>query len=532
MKSIKSVGFVLVFLLLFSYFCSAFGRQPDTEQKGKLKTVEDIADADQGEKIHLLVECGGIPSSGYFIAPGTKNGFDIFLDIGSILHLKVDNTWRTISCGQTDNVSGIRLGLGDRELVPIGVSNSTMPIHLQAACTEYPLNVADTSLADAYVVKIVVPLGSKALAAGKKREFFNCNGDFFGADTEAANLRKEVKPKVVEDIADATYIAIINVWVECGIPNSGYIIPTTKSNSFRIYLGLGSIIQFQEAKGWRTISCDQNDKVSNIHLGQGEYKVEPIHRSIGNRPIHLAAACSESPYSVATSRFDDAEVVRITVPPGSKALAVGKKSKLFNCSGNSFKADTELGNLQSGSRSSTRHSPGKTKLRQKQALEIVDDDQIRNVLSDASAATGTPPKEPKDQTSTSCPANFSHLAAQMPRFRDAKLSDIRQSILDTDMADIVAKSKQQGQSKSQTINMALRQAQEFDSSARQNAKAASGVSSYLTPQAILAAADSGSLSLSLSCESSMVEAAECAVIQQVWGAMANREIAKQLEVCW
>ncbi len=102
------------------------------------------------------------------------------------------------------------------------------------------------------------------------------------------------------------------------------------------------------------------------------------------------------------------------------------------------------------------------------------------------------------------------------------------------MSQIVSGAKQQGMSQQQTIGMAMRQSDEFENTARQNAAAASGVSTYLTPRAIVTGVNRGSISLSLPCSGSpsMVEAAECAVIQQVWGAMANREIAKQIEVCW
>lgn len=135
---------------------------------------------------------------------------------------------------------------------------------------------------------------------------------------------------------------------------------------------------------------------------------------------------------------------------------------------------------------------------------------------------------------SNCPVNFNHLSANMPAFSDPMLSDIRQSILATSMAQIVSGAKQQGMSQQQTIGMAMRQADEFENTARQNAAAAAEVSTYLTPRAIVIGVNRGSLSLSLPCSGSpsMVEAAECAVIQQVWGAMANREIAKQIDACW
>jgi len=147
-----------------------------------------------------------------------------------------------------------------------------------------------------------------------------------------------------------------------------------------------------------------------------------------------------------------------------------------------------------------------------------------NTASNSTAAT----------LNSSCPKSFNHLSVSMPRFNDPQLSNIRQSILDTSMSQIVSGAKQQGMSKNQTISMAMRQAEEFENTALQNAKAASGVSTYLTPRAIVTGVNSGRLSLSLPCSgsASMVEAAECAVIQQVWGAMANREIAKMIGVCW
>ncbi|MGJ0516151.1 MAG: hypothetical protein ACR65O_10455 [Methylomicrobium sp.] len=138
------------------------------------------------------------------------------------------------------------------------------------------------------------------------------------------------------------------------------------------------------------------------------------------------------------------------------------------------------------------------------------------------------------QLKPGCPLDFKHLSPNMPPFEDPMLSNIRQSIFDTSMAQIVSGAKQQGMSKDQTISMAMRQADEFENTARQNANAAAEVSTYLTPRAIVTGVNRGSLSLSLPCSGSpsMVEAAECAVIQQVWGAMANREIAKQLAPCW
>jgi len=137
-------------------------------------------------------------------------------------------------------------------------------------------------------------------------------------------------------------------------------------------------------------------------------------------------------------------------------------------------------------------------------------------------------------TNPNCPANFGHLSSSLPPFSDPMLSNVRQQILATSMTQIVSGAKSQGISKSQTVSMAMRQADEFENTAMQNAKAVSGVSTYLTPKAIVMGVNNRSLSLSLPCSgtNSMVEAAECAVIQQVWGAMANREIAKLIPVCW
>jgi hypothetical protein len=135
---------------------------------------------------------------------------------------------------------------------------------------------------------------------------------------------------------------------------------------------------------------------------------------------------------------------------------------------------------------------------------------------------------------SACPSNFNHLSANMPPFSDPMLSNIRQSILDTSMLQIVVSAKQQGMSKDQVISMAMRQADEFENAAKQNAQAGSDASTYLTPKAIVVGVNNRRLPLSLECggASSMVEAAECAVIQQVWGAMANREIARQVPACW
>lgn len=135
---------------------------------------------------------------------------------------------------------------------------------------------------------------------------------------------------------------------------------------------------------------------------------------------------------------------------------------------------------------------------------------------------------------SACPASFNHLSTNMPPFSDPMLSNIRKSILDTSMPQIVSGAKQQGMPKGQVISMAMRQADEFENTARQNASAAVGVSTYLSPREIVTGVNRGRLPLSLPCSDSpsMVESAECAVIQQVWGAMANREIAKQIEVCW
>jgi hypothetical protein len=150
-----------------------------------------------------------------------------------------------------------------------------------------------------------------------------------------------------------------------------------------------------------------------------------------------------------------------------------------------------------------------------------------NTLADNFPATSL-------SSTSACPKNFHHLSVNMPNFRDYELSSLRRSILDTSMSQIVSGSKKQGMSKSQTISMAIRQAEEFEKTAKQNAVAGAEMSTYVTAQAIVSGATSGKLPLSLKCSGalSMVESAQCAVIQQVWGAMANREIAKQIPVCW
>lgn len=137
-------------------------------------------------------------------------------------------------------------------------------------------------------------------------------------------------------------------------------------------------------------------------------------------------------------------------------------------------------------------------------------------------------------STTTCPPNFNHLSSNMPEFHDSQLSDIRRDILATNLASIVAAAKQQGISKDQAISMALRQADEFESTARQNAAAGAGVSTELTTRGIVTAVKTGRLALNLPCSgsASMVQAAQCGVIMQIWGAMANREQAKFMETCW
>lgn len=139
-----------------------------------------------------------------------------------------------------------------------------------------------------------------------------------------------------------------------------------------------------------------------------------------------------------------------------------------------------------------------------------------------------------NNTISSCPSNFNHLSDEMPAFNDPNLREIRRDILATNLAGIIAAAKQQGMSKNQAISLALRQADEFESTARINAKAGAGVSTELTTRGIVTAVRTGRLALDIPCSgsASMVQAAQCGVIMQIWGAKANREQAKYMETCW
>jgi hypothetical protein len=137
-------------------------------------------------------------------------------------------------------------------------------------------------------------------------------------------------------------------------------------------------------------------------------------------------------------------------------------------------------------------------------------------------------------TKSGCLSNLSYLSGNMPAFSDPMLKNSRQFILNYTMATVVSDAKSRGWSRDQAASMALQQADKFEDTAQQNAKAGSGVSTYLTPKAIVMGANSGRLPLSLPCSGSisMVEAAECEVIRDVWQSMLFREIARQIPMCW
>ncbi|MGJ0516150.1 MAG: hypothetical protein ACR65O_10450 [Methylomicrobium sp.] len=135
---------------------------------------------------------------------------------------------------------------------------------------------------------------------------------------------------------------------------------------------------------------------------------------------------------------------------------------------------------------------------------------------------------------STCSVNFNHLSASMPAFSDPMLHTTREFILNYTMVTVVSDAKNRGWSRKQAVEMAMRQADKFEEAAQQNARAASGVSTYLRPKGIVMGVNSGQISLSLPCSgsTSMVEAAECEVIRDVWQAMLFREIARQLPFCW
>jgi hypothetical protein len=160
--------------------------------------------------------------------------------------------------------------------------------------------------------------------------------------------------------------------------------------------------------------------------------------------------------------------------------------------------------------------------------------EIESNASNRRIAQSTTNNTSATGTISKCPPNFNHLSDEMPQFRDPFLNDIRVDILNTSVTGIIAASKQQGMSKSQTINLALRQADEFESTARTNAKAGAGVSTELTTRGIVTAVKTGRMPLNLPCSgsASMVQAAQCGVISQIWGANMNWEIAKFMQACW
>ena len=174
------------------------------------------------------------------------------------------------------------------------------------------------------------------------------------------------------------------------------------------------------------------------------------------------------------------------------------------------------------------------KLEELQRMAELENNTTSRRTSQSSAAQGSASNPSTTGANSSCPPNFNHLSSEMPEFRDSFLQDIRQSILDTSVAGIISASKQQGMSKSQTISMALRQADEFESTARINAKAGAEVSTELTTRGIVTSVKTGRLPLSIPCggSASMVQAAQCGVISQIWGAKMNRELAKFIQMCW
>ncbi|TPQ26890.1 hypothetical protein [Methylomonas koyamae] len=140
----------------------------------------------------------------------------------------------------------------------------------------------------------------------------------------------------------------------------------------------------------------------------------------------------------------------------------------------------------------------------------------------------------KTSTAGSCPSNLRHLAGKIPNYSSALLGNVRQAMLDLNVAAEVARAKAQGVSRQQFVSSLQTTASSMANDALNSANIASDFSTSLSAGTVMQKARNGQYPANLQCDGaiSAVDSAICNTINLLIGEMGNLEVAKLAANCW
>lgn len=133
--------------------------------------------------------------------------------------------------------------------------------------------------------------------------------------------------------------------------------------------------------------------------------------------------------------------------------------------------------------------------------------------------------------STSCSGTYSQLAPVIKNYQDSGLQEMRNSVLNTDVADLIRQAKAQVGNKAKAIELSKMQATEHDNVAADAAQSSS--ETWGGPGEDLVAKLNGvRLPLNIQCNNSLPYMGICASVVNQWGSVASKFTAEILRKCW
>jgi hypothetical protein len=125
-----------------------------------------------------------------------------------------------------------------------------------------------------------------------------------------------------------------------------------------------------------------------------------------------------------------------------------------------------------------------------------------------------------------CKSSLSYLSDQIPSVDDDRLTSLRDQILQTEIADVIAKIREQGLSLEKAAELMLEQSSQYDEAIE---KAADGIrQSAQTPEPIIAKLKQRSYRGLVPLEQNVLGSFIGTYIATDWGQLANRETAIQV----
>ena len=170
---------------------------------------------------------------------------------------------------------------------------------------------------------------------------------------------------------------------------------------------------------------------------------------------------------------------------------------------------------------------------EQQGLASTPSRSVTSELSIAGISSGKNnlPLKIRNGIPSTCQKNLAFLSASFPEYTDNLLREVRNAVLQEDINNMISGAKRMGYSKSEAIRQSMLQADSCEQTAIESAQCALRTSSTSqTLDDLLAAAQK--FSININCTNGIHDPCACNFIANVWGAIASKASAMQMEICW